>query len=94
MELKSIKKQEEFMNREVVFVDGMRTAFGTLGRTLSGIMGEELAGACIKGLVQRSGIVERGGAVDCCFMGSAIGPLTAINGARWPVLAAGLPDTT
>lgn len=64
MELKSIKKQEEFMNREVVFVDGMRTAFGTLGRTLSGIMGEELAGACIKGLVQRSGIVERGGVVD------------------------------
>lgn len=82
------------MSREVVFVDGMRTAFGTLGKTLSGIMGEEMAGMCMKGLIERSKILEKGGVVDCCFMGSAIGPLTAINGARWPTLAAGLPDTT
>ena len=82
------------MSREVVFVDGMRTAFGTLGRTLSGVLGEEMAGICMKGLIERSKVIERGGVVDCCFMGSAIGPLTAINGARWPVLAAGLPDTT
>jgi len=77
--------KEGFMSREVVFVDGMRTAFGTLGKTLSGILG---------GLIERSKILEKGGVVDCCFMGSAIGPLTAINGARWPTLAAGLPDTT
>ncbi len=82
------------MSREVVFVDGMRTAFGTLGKTLSGILGEEMAGMCIKGLVERSKILEKGGVVDCCFMGSAIGPLQAINGARWPTLAAGLPETT
>ncbi len=82
------------MSREVVFVDGMRTAFGTLGKTLSGILGEEMAGLCMKGLIERSKILEKGGVVDCCFMGSAIGPLTAINGARWPTLAAGLPDTT
>ncbi len=82
------------MSREVVFVDGLRTAFGTLGKTLSGILGEEMAGMCIKGLVERSKILEKGGVVDCCFMGSAIGPFTAINGARWPTLASGLPDTT
>ncbi|MDD4092747.1 MAG: hypothetical protein PHQ63_09320, partial [Smithellaceae bacterium] len=68
------------MSREVVFVDGMRTAFGTLGKTLSGILGEEMAGLCMKGLIERSKILEKGGVVDCCFMGSAIGPLTAING--------------
>ena len=82
------------MSREVVFVDGMRTAFGTLGKTLRTILGEELAGMTIKGLVERSKIIEKGGVVDCCFMGSAIGPCTAINGARWPVLASGLPLST
>ncbi len=82
------------MSREVVFVDCVRTAFGTLGKTLRGILGEEFAGTAIKALVERSKIIEKGGVVDCCFMGSAIGPATAINGARWPVLASGLPDTT
>ena len=82
------------MSREVVFVDGVRTAFGTFGKTLRNILGEELAGMAIKGLVQRSKIVEKGGVVDGVFMGSAIGPSTAINGARWPVLASGLPEST
>jgi acetyl-CoA C-acetyltransferase len=82
------------MSREVVFVDGIRTAFGTLGKTLRTILGEEIAGMTIKGLAERSKIIEKGGFVDCCFMGSAIGPNTAINGARWPVLASGLPLST
>jgi len=82
------------MSREVVFVEGIRTAFGTLGKTLRTILGEEMAGMTIKGLVERSKILEKGGVVDCCFMGSAIGPNTAINGARWPVLASGLPQST
>jgi len=82
------------MSREVVFVDGVRTAFGTLGKTLRGILGEEIAGLTIKGLAERSKILERGGVVDCAFMGSAIGPCTAINGARWPVLYSGLPVST
>jgi len=82
------------MGREVVFVDGIRTAFGTLGKTLRGILGEEMAGMAIKGLVEKSKVIEKGGVVDCCFMGSAIGPNTAINGARWPVLFSGLPLST
>jgi len=82
------------MSREVVFVDGMRTAFGTLGKTLRNILGEDLAGMTLKRLVERSKIVEKGGVVDGVFMGSAIGPNTAINGARWPTLASGLPEST
>jgi len=82
------------MGREVVFVEGIRTAFGTFGKTLRGILGEEIAGMTIKGLVEKSRVLEKGGVVDCCFMGSAIGPTTAINGARWPVLASGLPQST
>jgi acetyl-CoA acetyltransferase family protein len=81
-------------NREVVFVDCIRTAFGTLGKTMRGILGEELAGMTIKGLVEKSKIIEKGGVVDSVFMGSAIGPNTAINPARWAVLASGLPDST
>ncbi|PKN18316.1 MAG: acetyl-CoA C-acyltransferase [Deltaproteobacteria bacterium HGW-Deltaproteobacteria-6] len=82
------------MSREVVFVEGIRTAFGTLGKTLRTILGEEIAGMALKGLVEKSKVIEKGGVVDCCFMGSAIGPNTAINGARWPVLASGLPLST
>ncbi len=82
------------MGREVVFVDCMRTAFGTLGKTLRNILGEELAGMTIKGLVERSKILEKGGAIDAVFMGSAIGGHSAINPSRWAVLASGLPEST
>ena len=82
------------MNREVVFAGGIRTAFGTLGRTLRNMMGEELAGLAMKGLLEKTKVLEKGGVVDSVFMGSAIGGNTAINPARWAVLASGLPDTT
>ncbi len=82
------------MSREVVFAGGIRTAFGTLGRTLRNMMGEELAGLAMKGLLEKTKVLEKGGVVDSVFMGSAIGGNTAINPARWAVLASGLPDTT
>jgi len=82
------------MNREVVFVDCIRTAFGTFGKTLRNILGEELAGMALKGLVERSKIIEKGGVVDSVYLGSAIGANTAINPARWAVLASGLPEST
>ena len=59
-------------NREVVFVDGVRTAFGTLGRTLRNFTMEELGGLAIKGLVAKTKIAEKG-TVDAVFCGSAIG---------------------
>jgi acetyl-CoA acetyltransferase family protein len=81
------------MNREVVFVDGVRTAFGTLGRTLRHLTMEELAGLALKGLLEKTKIAERGH-VDTVFAGSAIGGTSALNPARWAVLASGLPMTT
>jgi acetyl-CoA acetyltransferase family protein len=79
--------------REVVFVDGARTAFGTMGRTLRNFTMEELGGLALKGLVEKTKIAEKG-VVDAVFAGSAIGGTSAINPARWVTLASGLPLTT
>jgi acetyl-CoA acetyltransferase family protein len=79
--------------REVVFVDGVRTAFGTLGRTLRYLTMEELAGLALKGLAEKTRIAEKAH-VDTVFCGSAIGGTSALNPARWAVLASGLPMTT
>ncbi len=79
--------------REVVFVDGVRTAFGTLGRTLRYLTMEELAGLALKGLAEKTKIAEKAH-VDTVFCGSAIGGTSALNPARWAVLASGLPMTT
>ena len=53
--------------REVVIVDGCRTAFGKKGGGLRGFAASELGGICVKALMERSGIVERGGKVDFYF---------------------------
>ena len=80
-------------NREVVLVDGVRTAFGTLGRTLRNFTMEELGGLAIKGLLAKTKIAEKG-TVDAVFAGSAIGGTSALNPARWATLAGGLPEST
>lgn len=82
------------MTREVVIVDGARTAFGTLGRTLRNFTGEELGVLALKGLIAKTQLLEKGVAVDSVFMGSAIGPTSALNGSRWVVLGSGLPIST
>lgn len=82
------------MTREVVIVDGARTAFGTLGRTLRNFKGEELGVLGLKGLIAKTQILEKGVTVDSVFMGSAIGPASALNGSRWVVLGSGLPIST
>jgi len=79
--------------REVVIVDGMRTAFGRLGGTLRDITGEKLAGLGIRGLVEKTKIQEKA-KVDCVFCGSAQHCSNAINPARWALLYAGLPHET
>jgi len=79
--------------REVVFIDGVRTAFGTMGATLRNFTMEELGGLALKGLVEKTKIVEKG-TVDSVFAGSAIGGTSALNPARWVALAAGLPLST
>jgi len=80
--------------RDVVFIDGARTAFGTLGRTLRGFTMEQLGGLAIKGLIDKTKILEKGAHVDSVFAGSAIGGTSALNPARWASLAGGLPMST
>ena len=80
-------------NREVVFVEGMRTAFGRMGGTLRDFSAEQLAGIGIKGLVEKTKIKEKG-KVDCVFLGSAAHCSRAMNPARWALLYAGLPYET
>ncbi|MEW6186931.1 MAG: acetyl-CoA C-acyltransferase, partial [Thermodesulfobacteriota bacterium] len=76
--------------REVVFVDGARTAFGRLGGTLKDIGASKLGGIGIKGLVEKTNIKEKGVKVDSVFLGSAAHCSIAMNPARWALLDAGL----
>jgi len=80
--------------REVVFIDGARTAFGTLGKTLRNFTIEQLGGLALKGLVEKTKILEKGGVVDAVYAGSAGSGNSALNLARWVTLASGLPEST
>ncbi len=75
--------------REVVIVDGIRTAFGRMGGTLRDIFASELAGIGIKGLLDKTKIKEKAH-VDCVFLGSAASCSRSMNPARWAALYAGL----
>lgn len=77
----------------MVFVKGMRTAFGRLGGSLKDFTAEELGSIALKGLVDKTKICDRG-IVDSVFAGSAFHVARSINPARWIVLDAGLPVTT
>lgn len=81
------------IGRDVVFIDGMRTAFGRIGGTLKDYTAEELGSFALKGLVDKTKICERG-VVDSVFAGSAFPMAHAINPARWILQAAGLPLST
>ena len=80
--------------REVVFVGGMRTAFGRMGGTLKDIYATDLAAATVKALVEKYQVYERGGKIDSLFCGTALGDAQAGGPARYVVLAAGLPIET
>ena len=77
------------MEREVVIVDGVRTAFGRMGGTLKDIIASRLGGMGIRGLVEKTKITDKA-KVDCVFLGSATGCSNAGNPARWAVLESGL----
>ena len=80
--------------REVVFIDGARTAFGTFGKTLRNFTIEQIGGLALKGLVEKTKILEKGGVVDAVYAGSAGCGNSALNLARWVTLASGLPEST
>jgi len=79
--------------REVVFVDGMRSAFGKMGGTIRDILPNQLGAIVMKGLIEKTKITERG-KVDCVMAGSAFGSLNTLNMGRWVTLATGLPQET
>lgn len=79
--------------KEVVFVDSVRTAFGRMGGDFRNITPVELAGLTIKGLCEKTGILEKG-KVDAVFAGSAFGDVNTPNFARYASLYAGLPYET
>lgn len=79
--------------REVVFVDGCRSAFGNLGGGLRKLSSTEIAAEVVKELVRRSEILDRGN-VDSLFAGCALGDATACDPARYISLKAGLPMET
>jgi len=79
--------------REVVFVDGVRTAFGRMGGTIRDFAASQLGGIAMKGLLDKTKIAEKGH-VDSVIMGSAVGCSVAMNPARYTSLAAGLPYET
>lgn len=79
--------------REVVLVDGVRTAFGRMGGSLRDFSASQLGGIALKGLVDKTKITEKGH-VDSVFAGAAAHCSQAGNPARWICLAAGLPYET
>ena len=80
--------------REVVFVEGVRTAFGRMGGTIRDIFASRLAGIAIKGLLEKTKIAEKA-KVDSVFLGAAMGCSNSGNPARYAMLDAGLGyDTT
>lgn len=87
------KRKNIVDKREVVFVDGMRTAFGKLGGSLKDLTAEQLAGICLKNLVEKTKISDRT-KIDNVYAGMAYHPAHAINLARWILLDAGIPYET
>ncbi|MBF0528145.1 MAG: hypothetical protein HQK55_02505 [Deltaproteobacteria bacterium] len=79
--------------REVVIVDGARTTFGKMGGALKDISAEELGGLCLKGLLNKTKILEKTN-VDSVFAGSAHGVSFPRNPAKWICHHAKMPYQT
>ncbi|MBQ6035687.1 MAG: thiolase family protein [Lachnospiraceae bacterium] len=77
--------------REVVFVDGARSAFCKMGGGLRDLSATEIAGFVIRGLVQKTGILERG-KVDAFLAGNALRDMKSSDPARYAALLGGLPE--
>ena len=79
--------------REVVFVEGARSAFTNMGGGLRDLASTEIAAFVMKGLAAKTGILERG-KLDGVFCGNALRDGKASNIARYAALLAGFPIET
>jgi len=75
--------------REVVIVEGIRTAIGRMGGTIARYRPEELGAFAIRGIVDKTGIDPN--LVEDVIMGLSNSWHAAYNPTRWAVLKAGLP---
>ena len=78
--------------RDVVIVDGCRTAVGSMGGSLKPLHANELAGVVMNALIERTGIEK--GLVDEVVLGQCRQTSDESNMARFAALRAGVPDTT
>ena len=76
--------------REVVIVDGARSAFTNFGGGLRTLASVDIASRVVDGLLDRTGILERG-TVDSLMAGCALGDMKSKNTARYIVLQSKLP---
>ena len=79
--------------REVVLVDGMRTAFGKRGGSLKTFYGSELAVLVAKGLLEKTQLLQRGAKPDSILCGSALMDGGSCTPARYVALGCDLEDT-
>jgi len=75
--------------RKVVFIDGVRTAFGRMGGALKDIYASKLASIGIDGLLEKTKIMEKT-MVESVFLGSATGCSHSFNPARHALLGSKL----
>ncbi|MCD7768194.1 MAG: thiolase family protein [Oscillospiraceae bacterium] len=78
--------------RDVVIVEGCRTAIGSMGGSLKPLHANELAGAVMKELIRRTGVDK--GLVDEIILGQCRQSSDESNMARYAALRAGFPETT
>lgn len=81
------------MKRNVVVVDGMRTAFGRNGGALRSLHTTDLCASAIAGLLEKTDLLNRA-PVDAVYLGSAFHDVHCNNLARYSMLSAGLPYET
>ena len=79
--------------KEVVFIDGVRSAFTKLGGGLRTLAASDIAAFVVKGLLEKTQILSRTH-VDGLFAGCALSDIQCFSPARYAVLASGLPIET
>lgn len=75
--------------KEVVIIDGVRTAIGRMGGGLAAFRPEELAAFALKGLLEKTKIEPN--MVEDILIGHACTNNAAVNIGRWAALKAGFP---
>ena len=79
------------MSDRSLIVAGFRTPMGAMNGALAAVPAPELGAACVKALVERTGIA--GNKIDEVIMGNVIGAGLGQNPARQSAIFAGLPDS-